>query len=596
MTSRNSNNKSSRRVWRDPTNQTRERHYCALCNAWMASDRASILVHENGKQHKEKVEQQFREKRLQKQAQEKQEKLLQQSLQQMEAAAAAATATTSAYGSPPFYNATTTTTAFPRSNTVQQQQPQYVLPHGLAASHPIPSVSMSTLPSAQLPVSVPSSSPMPQPTLTQQPQNPPLAATAAPATTKQEWQAHKRKRMQEHELAHKRKFQMSGNEEGEEEPKNEMEVSLTASHNKPFTIAPSEGYYSFPVSNTSTGDGNAKADTVISNTCKRDQHTQSQSNVNTVTTTSTTTYLEGLVFGDILEEDMPVQVWLGHAMATAAEQRLPHQQHFWKDAIVVSVKKDVRAKQTNVDGPREDSEDVLDASRRILVDLVYLREKNSSKVKIEEGAEIVKSSSTEQDSKQEVEEAADFTKDKSNEDKDEEILLQGIPLNRIRIILGADESIPDTIEEARLLAKGGEVIHQDSTPQETDETTGLSGWSTVAVKRTTVRHEIRQERARQRATRRQAALDQARQEKEREARKMEEAKVANADDSALGAYDVWSRTKDGYKGVDIHNEAQVDVHELGKKLSQGQEKVGFKKLGKGHNKKKQNRRTTSADD
>jgi hypothetical protein len=77
---------------------------------------------------------------------------------------------------------------------------------------------------------------------------------------------------------------------------------------------------------------------------------------------------------------------------------------------------------------------------------------------------------------------------------------------------------------------------------------------------------------------------------------MEEVKVANADDSALGAYDVWSRSKEGYKGVDIHGEEQIEVHELGKKLSDGKTSVGFKKSSFKAKKKNQNRRTTSADD
>jgi hypothetical protein len=107
---------------------------------------------------------------------------------------------------------------------------------------------------------------------------------------------------------------------------------------------------------------------------------------------------------------------------------------------------------------------------------------------------------------------------------------------------------------------------------------------------------LKEERALLRQKRREAAESAEKVKKETDARKMEEAKVSNADDSALGAYDVWSRTKDGYKGVDIHREAHVDVHEMGKKLSDGKESVGFKKSAFKVKKKKQNRRTTSADD
>ena len=105
-----------------------------------------------------------------------------------------------------------------------------------------------------------------------------------------------------------------------------------------------------------------------------------------------------------------------------------------------------------------------------------------------------------------------------------------------------------------------------------------------------------EERERLRQQRREQAEKAENAKREADRRKMEEAKVANADDSALGAFDVWSRSKDGYKGVDIHGEAQVQVHELGKKLSDGQTAVGFKKTAFKAKKKKQNRRTTSADD
>ena len=143
---------------------------------------------------------------------------------------------------------------------------------------------------------------------------------------------------------------------------------------------------------------------------------------------------------------------------------------------------------------------------------------------------------------------------------------------------------------------GEEIAATERQEQDVDENTGLSSWSTVTIKRTTVRQELKEQRTRMREKRREAAEEGEKQQKETEARKMEEAKVANADDSALGAYDVWSRTKDGYKGVDIHGEAAVDVHEMGKKLSYGKGAVGFKKSAFKAKKKKQNRRTTSADD
>ena len=190
----------------------------------------------------------------------------------------------------------------------------------------------------------------------------------------------------------------------------------------------------------------------------------------------------------------------------------------------------------------------------------------------------------------------------------DETLEKSVALSRIRILLGGDDRIPDTLEEARIMAMGGEEIvegeatqqslEQQEQQKEFEEATGLSGWSTVQIKRTTVRQELKEERERKRQQRREAVREAEQQKKQAEIRKMEEAAVANAEDSALGAYDVWSRgDQDGYKGVNIHDEGtnKIDVHDTAKKLSEGKGPVGFKKTFK---KKKgaQNRRKTSADD
>jgi len=242
----------------------------------------------------------------------------------------------------------------------------------------------------------------------------------------------------------------------------------------------------------------------------------------------------------MLEEDMPIQIWTGSNLANMGEKKLLERHHYWKDGIVAAVRQ--RPSATT-------------HAERMVVDVAYLQ---------------------------------------SPDDK-EETLEKSVPLDRIRIILGADESIPDRLDEARLLAMGGEEIVTKQKGEAVDENTGLTSWATVSIKRTTVRQELKEERARLRQERKEAIAEAERQKKEAEARKMEEAKVANADDSALGAYDVWSRTKEGYKGVDIHGEAKVDVHEMGKKLAEGKA-VGFKKSTFKAKKNKQNRRTTSADD
>ncbi|GAX17563.1 WW domain-binding protein 4 [Fistulifera solaris] len=264
------------------------------------------------------------------------------------------------------------------------------------------------------------------------------------------------------------------------------------------------------------------------------------------------TYLEGHVFGDLLEEEMPIQLWHGSAQATPAEQRLPAYASLWKPALIVALQR-----------KKED-------------DLVSLK-------------------------------AVDVAFLASPEDTEERIQ-KSVPLTRIRIILDGnqDERIPDTVEEARILAGyDGEEVFAESEKAEIDEATGLSQWTTVHIKRTTARKELQEERARLREQRRLAAVEQAREEKRKEERRMEEAAVQSAGDSALGAYDIWNRgEKDGYKGVNIHNDmdgnrgSALSVHDLvAKKISNGRP-VEFQKKASGFHakKKKQNIRRTSADD
>lgn len=251
-------------------------------------------------------------------------------------------------------------------------------------------------------------------------------------------------------------------------------------------------------------------------------------------------YLEGSTFYGILEEDMPVQIWTGPVLASLAERRLPERDHQWVNGLVVAL----RNSKANEWG--------------VVVDAAYLQS----------------------------------TLD------EEETLETSIPPHRIRIRLGADESIPKTIEEARLLAMGGEEVEvEQNHGGDVDEATGLSSWNTVSIRRTTVHQELKEERARLRQQRKDAILKEEQLKKEVEARKMEEAKVENADDSALGAYDVWSSGKAGYKGVDISKEAQLDIHDTAKSLSKGMGQVEFKKptfSNKG--KKAANRRKTTADE
>jgi hypothetical protein len=93
--------------------------------------------------------------------------------------------------------------------------------------------------------------------------------------------------------------------------------------------------------------------------------------------------------------------------------------------------------------------------------------------------------------------------------------------------------------------------------------------------------------------------DETLKSKEIQARKMEEAKYANAHDSALGAYDIWSSLTSAaegktraYKGVDITKETKVEIADTAKDLSKRLGSVAFKKKSS----KKKNVRITLADD
>ena len=159
-----------------------------------------------------------------------------------------------------------------------------------------------------------------------------------------------------------------------------------------------------------------------------------------------------------------------------------------------------------------------------------------------------------------------------------------------------DPRIPKSIEEARLMLLGGEeeVLVEPTSVDDNDidENTGFTKFQTVSIKRMTVSHEEQQQ------------LEVEREKKKREKEeellnkdlvkrvKMEEAKYLGAEDSALGAYDVWGTSGGGYKGVSITTTSTKAV--TGKSLSKGT--VEFKKKNSNSSKNRNNRRTTSAED
>jgi len=254
------------------------------------------------------------------------------------------------------------------------------------------------------------------------------------------------------------------------------------------------------------------------------------------------TFLEGSTYYPIFEEDMPIEIWTGSSTMSYEYRKSREAQDMWKMGIVL------RCKNKDVDAHESE------------IDVSYLKDIND----------------------------------------EDETIEKKVPVNRLRLVLGSDDLIPQTIEESRLQLMGGEeVINVDDGTVEVDENTGLSTFRTVTVRKVTVSQEVKEERARIRAKKRQEIEKEKAKIKEIEARKMEEARHTNADDSALGAYDVWG--KGGYKGININAETKLDVSETAKSLSGGKKNIKFKKRTNDKksmfkaSKKKQTRRTTFAD-
>ena len=252
-----------------------------------------------------------------------------------------------------------------------------------------------------------------------------------------------------------------------------------------------------------------------------------------------------------MDKDMPVQIWSGSMTTTTDYRKSKEALKMWKFGIIVQVYKE----------DTENGDSVVN-----LCDVSYI----------------------------------------ANPDDEDETVEKSVTGERLRLILGSDDIIPSSIEEARLALKGGEEIISYSNDDKcknlvVDENTGLSSWGTVEVKKITVSQQVKNERERLRAKKAEEYQKEKQTLREVEERKMEEAKYANADDSALGAYDVWTGGKSGYKGVQIQDDnSKLNVSEMAKSLSKGQTKnITFKKkkslFNKAKNKKK-NRRTSLSDD
>lgn len=543
--------------------QNVERHYCAVCNSWMGSDRQSILLHENGKKHQESVERALQEKRRQRSEDSQAEAFLAGSLRQMEEAAAAAmqgpggiagasaagsgddtgvggrrlaaaaapAAVASSWQARPWHHQPPPPPPPPQQQQHQQQQ-QYAMPQAAPSSNFVP------------PPPPPAPPPRTQSQNQQHHQQQQGLAATNDRQERREWQA---RRQQRDEETKKRKVAA---EDGDDDDNDDDACSPAAGgsgRTKRRRIRPGEGHYQVP--------GLGRGEDIGAATAR--------------------TYLEGDVFYGVLQEDVPVQLWLGPPLATREERRLLDRDHLWRDALVLAVQQKrvqpAAAATDDDDGGRGSGS----GSGRPEVDawtvhVTYLQ----------------------------------------SPDDEEETIEKNVPVGRIRIRLGGDDaSLPDTLEEARLLAVGGEeeIVGGGKSKSESsggglggavDEATGLSGWSTVSIKKTTVRQQHREEKERIVEQRRQARLEREAEAKKSEARRMEEAKVSNADDSALGAFDVWG--KGDYKGVDISKDVALSVEETAKRLSGTAAgnggKVAFRKAKNRKAPGAASRRRTSADD
>ena len=409
--------KGGNEPWRN-----KERHYCAVCNAWMGSDRQSIMLHENGKKHKENVEKDLVNRRDEKKKKEKNKKDLDNVFASINAAVGGGGgSSTTNFGS-----------AKPWETLTQQ------------------CVQVQSVPTPKQPIK-------------------------------------------------------------KESKTKQQPIKISSSITKPKVPAK-------PVFDPNVGHYELEG----------------------------ITYLEGKTYAKVLEEGMPIQLWMGSYTATDEERRdLRNYNHWKKMAILAKVVK-----------KRAGDEDV-----KITCHVSYLL----------------------------------------NATDEEETLESNVLPSRIRLVLGSDPLIPSTMEEAHLALMGGEqtiqVNNDGGKEQAIDDNTGLSGWSTTTIRKVSSHYEQNQEKKRQRQHEKEVAEYKEKKEKEIQARKMEEAKYANAHDSALGAYNVFDTAASGsgraYKGVDINKETKMEVADTAKSLSKGLGSVAFKKK---KIKKKGNVRKTFADD
>jgi hypothetical protein len=500
-----------------------KRHYCAVCNSWMGSDKQSILIHDSGKKHIENVEFQLEQRRKDKAGKEKQQTLLEASLRQMNQAADVTHAQDFVH-----YGGGATRQG-PMANTIPsayhpQAPSQYPVSTPPAMTHFPPAATLqSNLSSSQPAPSAFMASSQQQPTpsdIANLPHGVSINLNMKNRNIKKEqkveemasWQSRKQHRENS-----------DTNEEAGEADVSSNATAVIAERKRSRAMLENEGYYEL----------------------------------------SEQTYLEGEVFDLLLEEDMPIQIWTGgDIQSTKQDLRRTDMSHLWKDGLIVKLYK---RKQVELDEAKED----------ISCDVAYLR----------------------------------------HAEDDDETMERHVDPQRIRLVVGQDDMLPSSVEEARAALQsilGSSTDAHIATQaddaaaivkEEIDENTGFTKFITVSVKRTTKYQEEREQREHQREQRREEEVRKMEAKKDLEQRKMEEAKHASVDDSALGAYDVWG-SKKGYKGVDIdsanNSTDKREVTDFSKSLANGKQNVAFKKRGASFSKakqaKKRNVRRTTADD
>lgn len=354
----------------------------------MGSDRASIALHENGKKHREMVQQQIEEKRRQQGQQEAQARMIQSSLQSMETAA---------------------------RNSLAEDLIRFVdVSTPILGGIPAPSYlnysissSTSTLPRPPVPYPISSTSATdarPPPSLTSNNHTKPANDGLAKKSQMKEWESRKRQREEERQKGKiKHEDDDDVDTDGNPTRKANRSVSPSSMHHRGRVVGSEEGYYTVPISTVTSSTGTIGSTAVSSSGNTGEPPITEQ------------TYLEGVVFGELLEPDMPVEIWRGPALATTPEQRSSAMAAYWTKAIVI------RRRRRQGHPPQQQPPDQTTNSNghgkneelgELLVDVAYL----------------------------------------SSTDDTEETVEQFVPMTRIRIPLGGDDLLPESILEARLMA------------------------------------------------------------------------------------------------------------------------------------------------